>query len=1327
MILLNRYRLALLTAGAIALTACASPAVTTCGNTGIYCPAGTHCAAVQGICLPNENTCGDGVTDPDERCDDGNVIDNDQCAANCKSDNSCGNDKIDTAVGEQCDPPDGTKCSKACRMMGCGNDTTDTEIGEICDPPNGTTCSSDRDVAGGCRSDLRCGNGITDNEVGEVCDPPKAFECSPNCRSLLECGDGNLDPGEECDNGSSRNSDDADCRADCVFNRCGDGRANTTGTLNREGCDSAPRTPDNFSDAVPTETAACNIDCTVKLCGDGKTNATAGEQCDDGTANNQRNNNCTEVCKLNVCGDGRQDTQAPAQEQCDDGNQSNGDGCSNACTVRDCGNNIVDQGEECDDGNADDTDGCSNACLFARCGDGIIQVGEQCDGGNTTNGDGCSSTCRFETCGNGLLDPGEECDHGVASNDDRADCRSDCVLNRCGDGFQHTLGTASRLEACDAAPAAAPGIRTVIPTEAFDCNLDCSAPSCGDGKINRHFIPGPASTPEQCDNVDAGGLSLNSNAADCTAGCQVNTCGDGRINTLGPLHVEACDDGNRDDRDTCTNACAALTCGDGIVGTGEQCDLGTGVNADTGPCLANCKLAQCGDGKVQANVEQCDSTPGCSATCQRQECGNGIIDPDEDCDSAGANSDSGDCRLDCRLNRCGDGHINVLGVHREVCDDGPVAAAGSRTVTPTETATCNVNCTAATCGDGIVNRHFIPAGTTTPEECDNLSTGGASLNSDTADCTATCHASVCGDNLHNTAGPQRIEACDDGNRLDGDACTNGCVSSRCGDGILGPNEQCDLGSALNSDTGACLASCLLAGCGDGKVRTGVEECDGGPGCSPSCRLQQCGNGIIDPEEQCDSGAANSDSGDCRADCVLNRCGDGHVNTLGAHPEPCDGGPRAAPGSPIATPTETAECNLNCTSPACGDGITNHQFVPVTAAGGGGPAPGPEQCDDGQRTNSDGCSADCQFELCGNTILDFGEECDGQVGAQPCSDSCRQERCGNGITEPGEGCDDGGGNGPGKRCNASCGKNICGDDDLLLGSEQCDDGNLEDGDTCEGDCTLPRCGNGIPDVGEACDDGNPINGDGCDTNCTASACGNAITDPRETCDDGNTVTERCPYATSCQVCDATCQQVAGGFATCGDGQLDPPFEVCDDHNTACGACSADCRLVTTAAASGLIVTPGAADLTAADSFTIDDGFGHTVSFQFADPPAGAPASGATAITIAPTNVETAAAIVAAVNASTLFITATQVAGTGIVRLTHRQLSSSGNRPITEDVASTGFAVLAMTGGLGGDCVNFTACSAAADCISNRCVGGACAACTSNADCTTGTCSDGTCVP
>jgi len=36
--------------------------------------------------------------------------------------------------------------------------------------------------------------------------------------------------------------------------------------------------------------------------------------------------------------------------------------------------------------------------------------------------------------------------------------------------------------------------------------------------------------------------------------------------------------------------------------------------------------------------------------------------------------------------------------------------------------------------------------------------------------------------------------------------------------------------------------------------------------------------------------------------------------------------------------------------------------------------------------------------------------------------------------------------------------------------------------CRPDCTVPRCGDGIVDAGEACDDGNTASGDGCAADC-----------------------------------------------------------------------------------------------------------------------------------------------------------------------------------------------------------------------------------------------------
>lgn len=105
----------------------------------------------------------------------------------------------------------------------------------------------------------------------------------------------------------------------------------------------------------------------------------------------------------------------------------------------------------------------------------------------------------------------------------------------------------------------------------------------------------------------------------------------------------------------------------------------------------------------------------------------------------------------------------------------------------------------------------------------------------------------------------------------------------------------------------------------------------------------------------------------------------------------------------------------------------------------------EKCDDGNKTNGDGCNSVCQLEvnICGNGILEVGEQCDdgNLISGDGCNNICNIEN----ITPPPSGGGGGGGGGYG-------GISICGNG-LRQGNEQCDDGNQINGDGCSSICKI----------------------------------------------------------------------------------------------------------------------------------------------------------------------------------------------------------------------------------------------------------------------------------
>ncbi|MEM6292235.1 MAG: DUF4215 domain-containing protein [Myxococcota bacterium] len=221
-----------------------------------------------------------------------------------------------------------------------------------------------------------CGDGVLD--PGEECDPGDPLigpgqACLPGCIENV-CGDGDIGPDEQCDDGND--IDDDGCRNDCVLGSCGDGNVDVF-----EDCD----------DGNPFDDDAC-IDCVDARCGDGFI-FEGVEQCDDGDGNNGPDQFCTSECLINVCGDG---FQGPGEE-CDPGADQIGPGqfCLDGCILNVCGDGDQWAGEACDDGNDDNTDACVN-CSPAECGDGFVFAGvEECDDANPVDIDACRNDCSF--------------------------------------------------------------------------------------------------------------------------------------------------------------------------------------------------------------------------------------------------------------------------------------------------------------------------------------------------------------------------------------------------------------------------------------------------------------------------------------------------------------------------------------------------------------------------------------------------------------------------------------------------------------------------------------------------------------------------------------------------------------------------------------------------------------------------------------------------------------------------------------------------------------------------------------------------------------------
>ena len=130
---------------------------------------------------------------------------------------------------------------------------------------------------------LTCAVDAPEQYSGEEVGCPEGWTCNGTQCVSMSCGNGEIDPGEECDNAIANNDE-------------------------------------------LTGASVCRTNCRRPYCGDGVIDE--GEACDDGV-DGDRLDGCSDFCtRLGRCGDG---VVQDAVESCEDGNQISGDGCSSDC------------------------------------------------------------------------------------------------------------------------------------------------------------------------------------------------------------------------------------------------------------------------------------------------------------------------------------------------------------------------------------------------------------------------------------------------------------------------------------------------------------------------------------------------------------------------------------------------------------------------------------------------------------------------------------------------------------------------------------------------------------------------------------------------------------------------------------------------------------------------------------------------------------------------------------------------------------------------------------------------------------------------------------